>query len=51
MKIEKEADFNLEAYSNEIDYKHNKYLEDMDQLQSTKFKIIELKGVLESLQL
>ena len=31
--------------------RHNKYLEDMDQLQNIKFKIIELKGTLDSLQL
>ena len=51
VEIEKENDFKIESYAYQIDLRHNKYLEDMDQLQTTKFKIIELRGTLDSLQL
>jgi DNA repair exonuclease SbcCD ATPase subunit len=51
VELEKENDFRIENYAQQIDLKHNQYLEDMDQLQNTKFKIIELKGTLDSLQL
>ena len=51
VELEKQNDFKIEHYTEQIDHKHQKYLEDIDQLQTTKFKIIELSGNLDSLQL
>ena len=49
--IEKENDFAVDNYASEIDRKQQRYFQDIDELQNIRFKAIEKRGTLETLEM